>query len=97
MRLPYQAVSEAVILRDHTEGLRYKSETHKKLVDIADTFYNANIGAEYLKDDYKKLYDEYGAEYFSKVLKDASALDSQVTGFGEVQELLNEYEALLDD
>lgn len=93
----YRLVSEAVILRDHTEGLKYKDETHKKLVDIADAFYNANIGAEYLKDDYKKLYNEYGADYFSKVMKDASALDSQVTGFGDVQDLLNEYEALLND
>ncbi len=86
-KFKYQVVSMAVILRDIVKP-KYINEEHKDLVDIADMFYNANLGPEYLKDEYKGLYERYGKEFFDLVLKDASAIDSQLTGSGTHEEEL---------
>lgn len=97
-KIDYRLISEAVILRDHTAGdLKYKNDEHRRLTDIADTLYNAGISADCLNDDYKALYNEYGEAYFSKILKDARAIDSQIYAPGDAQELFMEYEALLED
>ena len=90
-KFKYQVVSMAVILRDITEP-KYINEEHKSLVDIADFFYNANLGPEYLKPEAKELYDKYGKEFFDKVLEDAIAIDSQLTCTGtHEQELMLDY------
>ena len=95
--IKYQLVSEAVALRDYTTPT-YLNEEHKRLVDIADCLYNANIPISEWNDspeyDYKALYARYGDEYWNKVLKDISALDSQLTG-NNAGELAEEYEGLL--
>lgn len=80
--LPYQAISIPVILRDWDDFAdnEYYSPTHKKLVDIGDTLYNDGIGmAEYLKPEFKKLYDEYGEAFWKQVVEDAAAIDSQMS------------------
>ena len=93
--IPYQLVSMAAILRDYTDP-KYISDEHYKLTSIADYFYNACFGdydndAKNLLPEYKAVYDEYGAEFFEKVLDDMYALDSQVTGARKEQELLDDY------
>lgn len=80
--LPYQAISIPVILRDWDDFAdnEYYSPTHKKLVDIGDTLYNDGMNmAEYLKPEYKKLYEEYGETFWKQVIKDAAAIDSQMS------------------
>lgn len=87
----YEVVSMAVILRDITDP-KYINEEHKKLVDIADTLYNANIGVEYFKEDYKELYNKYNKDNFwQNVLQDAGAIDTQLQGHeNELIEAYNE-------
>ena len=97
-KINYQAVSMAVIIRDIADlkPWHYLNDEHKDLVDIADFLYNANLGAEYLKPEAKALYDEYGKDYFREVLKDAAAIDSQLTGDGmHEQELLLDYQDVI--
>ena len=89
-KIPYQLVSMAVNLRDYTDP-EYKNDEHEKLVDIADSLYNAGIRPESFYDEYKQLYDRYGKEYFDKILKDAQAIDSQLTDDDKVNELYVEY------
>ena len=87
----YQVVSMAVILRDIINP-KYVNEDHKMLVDIADFFYNNNLGPEYLKPEAKEVYEQYGKKFFDLVLEDASAIDSQLTGSGaHEQELILDY------
>lgn len=92
-------VSEGAILRDWG-SVEYLNEEHKRLVDIADTLYNANIPVENWNDNpeynYKALYKRYGKEYFDRVIKDMVALDSQVDSTSKAQELAEEYEYLLE-
>lgn len=92
--IDYTAVSMAVILRDITTP-KYINNEHEKLTDIADAFYNADLTAEYLKPDYKELYDRYGKEYWQKVIKDACAIDSQLQGHEE--ELLADYNDIINN
>lgn len=81
MKLPYQAVSVATMLRDFTE-VDYINDEHKRLCDIADSLYNLPIPVDKWEDNpefnYKALYHEYGEEYWQKVLQDMSAIDSQI-------------------
>lgn len=81
MKLPYQAVSVATMLRDFTE-VEYINDEHKRLCDCADSVYNAGIPREMWNDnpdyDYKGLYDRYGKEFWDKVFKDMGAIDSQL-------------------
>lgn len=86
----YMLVSEGAILRDYITP-EYINEEHKSLVDIADFFYNANLGAEYLKPEAKELYNRYGKEFWEIVLKDMSAIDSQMTGDREKADLILDY------
>lgn len=90
-KFKYQVVSMAVIVRDLTAP-QYINQEHKDLVDIADMFYNANLGPEFLKEEYKPLYEKYGKEFWNTVIEDASAIDSQLTGSGtHEQELILDY------
>lgn len=89
----YTAVSMGAILRDYTEP-KYIDDKHKSLVDIADSLYNTGLGAEYLLPEYKKLYDEYGKEFWSLVLKDMSAIDSQITE-SNIKYLIDDYNEML--
>lgn len=97
--IEYQLVSEGAILRDYIEP-EYVSEEHKRLVDIADSLYNMNIPVSEWGDnpeyDYKKLYAEQGEEYWALVLKDMSAIDSQLTSEYHRDELIGEYEYQLE-
>ena len=97
--IKYQLVSEGAILRDYID-VEYLSDEHKRLVDIADSLYNINIPVEQWGDnpefDYKKLYKEYGEEYWKLVLKDMSAIDSQLTSEYHRDELIGEYEYQLE-
>lgn len=81
MRIPYDAVSVATMLRDYTE-VDYVSDEHKRLCDIADSLYNLPIPVDKWEDNpeynYKALYYEYGEEYWQKVLQDMGAIDSQL-------------------
>jgi len=75
-----ETVSTAVILRDDLDDIGYINTEHKALVDIADTLYNADIGPEYLKGEYKKLHDQMSAKFWTLVIKDAGAIDDQIGG-----------------
>ena len=92
-QLPYQAISIPVILRDWTtlnDG-DYFSRKHQKLVDIGDTLYNDGMEmAEYLKPEYKELYEEFGEAFWKQVVEDAAAIDSQMSR-EKVEELDQEY------
>lgn len=92
--IEYQAVSMAVILRDYTENLPYINDEHKRLTDIADTLYNANIPVENWNNNpefnYKELYNRYGKEFWDLVLKDVGAIDSQVNQYN-IEDLKLDY------
>lgn len=90
--IDYTAVSMAVILRDMITP-KYMNDEHQKLTDIADALYNAGLTAEYLKPEYKDLYDRYGLEFWQKVIDDAAAIDSQLDG--HEQELIDDYNDMI--
>lgn len=93
MAISYQLVSEGAILRDYIEP-EYINDEHKRLVDIADSLYNLNIPVEEWGDnpeyDYKKLYREYGDEFWKLVIKDMGAIDSQMSDYHR-DELIEDY------
>ena len=97
--IPYQLVSMAAILRDwlSEEDLKYKNKEHEYLTGIADYFYNVGEDPERLLPEYKKLYDEYGPDYFAKVIRDMEALDGQLTNDNKAQELVEDYFDRLDN
>lgn len=90
--MKYQLVSVGAVLRDYTEP-KYINEEHKKLVDIADSFWQAGITAEQLKPEYKRLYDNYPPEWWKLVFKDMGAIESQISG--HEQELIDDYNTML--
>lgn len=94
MRIPYDAVSVATMLRDYVAP-EYVSDEHKRLCDCADCLYNANIPRKDWQDNpdynYKALYDEYGEEYWQKVLQDMSAIDSQLDTYN-ADDLIDDYQ-----
>lgn len=98
MKIPYQLVSMAAILRDwlSEDDLKYKDQEHEYLTGIADYLYNVSGSPDELLPEYKKLYDEYGPDYFAKVIRDMEALDGQVTGDRKAQELIDDYFDRLD-
>lgn len=92
-KIPYELVSTLTVLRDYADvDDAYVSDEHKKLVDIADSIYNADIDPESMYDEYKSLYKKYGKSYFDKVLKDIRAIDSQISS-SNVRDLADEYES----
>lgn len=96
--IPYQLVSMAAILRDwlSEDDLKYKDQEHEYLTGIADYLYNVGGSPDELLPEYKELYDEYGPDYFAKVIRDMEALDGQVTGDRKAQELIDDYFDRLD-
>ena len=89
--IPYQLVSMAAILRDYGDP-EYISDIHEKLVDIADSIYNVGDDViDRLKDEYKKLYDQCGADYFDKIIEDMESLDGQLTSDDKIDELIEDY------
>jgi hypothetical protein len=95
-KVGYMLVSEACILRDYITP-DYVSDEHKMLTDIADAFYNANITSDYLLPDAKEMYDRYGKEFFSKVLEDMGAIDDQLVGDRQLEDLKLDYQDLVAD
>ena len=93
MKIPYQLVSMAVILRDYVdeEVLKYQNKEHELLTDIADGIYNVYTDPESMKDEYRDLYHKYGEDYFNLVIDDAHAIDSQCTSDDKVYELAEDY------
>lgn len=96
----YTAVSMGAILRDYTEP-KYLNEKHEKMCDIADTLYNnGQCMVELFKPEYKELYNEYGREFWAKVLQDMEGIDSQATEnnikylIEDYNDMLVEYEAI---
>lgn len=93
MKLPYQAVSVATMLRDYVAP-EYVSDEHKRLCDVADSLYHLSIPVDEWNDNpeynYKALYYEYGKEYWRKVLQDMSAIDSQLDTYN-VDDLEDDY------
>ena len=94
MRYKVEPVSTAIILRDYALVPCIDAE-HKMLVDIGDFLYNNQLGAEYLTPEARKVYDNYGKDYFDKVLKDASALDSQMGDYRSTEDLVADYNDFL--
>ena len=92
-KIPYDLVSMLVALRDYADvSDAYVNDEHGKLVDIADSLYN--VGEEVvktMKPEFRKVYDKYGKDYFDMVLKDTSAIDSQLT-HNNVNDLIADYE-----
>ena len=75
-------VAMSAMLRDYADAgkdYEYISDKHKKMADIADTFYNANLGPEYLKPEYKKIYDEFGKDFWNGVTKEMGRIDDIVS------------------
>lgn len=89
----YTAVSMGAILRDYIEP-KYLNDKHKDLCDIADCLYNTGLGTEYLLPEYKKLYDEYGKEFWDLVLRDMAGIDSQITE-SNIKYLIEDYDEML--
>lgn len=98
--ISYQLVSMGAILRDYISP-KYINEEHEKLCDIADSLYNINIPVEEWRDnpeyDYKGLYKKYSAEFWELVLKDMSAIDSQLVGDRQRDELIEDYEYMVKE
>lgn len=94
--IDYTWVSMGAMLRDWYD-VKYANKEHQMLCDMADYFYGATISRDPEKEsvnllpEYKALYDQYGAEYFDKVLDDMSAIDSQVTDDRKARELAEDY------
>ena len=90
----YTAVSMGAILRDYTEP-KYLNDKHRMMCDIADCIYNnGQCMVELLKPEYKKLYDEYGEEFWKMVLKDMAGIDSQITE-SNIKYLIEDYDEML--
>lgn len=90
----YTAVSMGAILRDYTEP-KYLNDKHRMMCDIADCLYNnGQCMVELLRPKYKELYDEYGREFWAKVLQDMGALDSQITE-SNIKYLIDDYDEML--
>ena len=91
-KLPYDLVSMLVVLRDYVDtSSAYVSDEHNKLVDIADSMYNAGLNIDEMRPEYKSVYEKYGRKFFDTVLKDASAIDSQLTR-NNLNDLIADYE-----
>lgn len=93
MKVPYQLVSMATILRDYLapEDQSYRDDEHEKLSDIADSLYADVATPDQFKGEYQVLYKKYGPEYFAKVLEDMEAIDGQLTTDAKVDELYADY------
>ena len=89
--IPYELVSMAAIIRDFDSTVSYFDDEHEKLTDIADNFYNVGADPDRLLPEYRELYNQYGPDYFAKVTKDMSALDSQVYSPAKEDELSTDY------
>ena len=85
-------VSKGTMLRDHIDmDGQYVSDEHKMLCDIADSLYNADIGPEHFKAEYKELYEKYGKEYFDKVVEEMGSIDSATDTTEQASKLLESY------
>ena len=93
MKIPYQLVSMAAMLRDYIDqdDQVYLDTEHEKLTDIADSLYADVVTPDQFKDEYQVLYKQYGPDYFAKVLEDMEAIDSQLTTDDKVNELWDDY------
>lgn len=90
----YTAVSMGAILRDYIKP-KYIDKKHEMMCDIADTLYNnGQCMVELLKPEYKKLYDEYGKEFWDLVLRDMAGIDSQITE-SNIKYLIEDYDEML--
>lgn len=88
-------VSQGTMLRDHIDMQgEYVSDEHEKLCDIADSLYNAGIGPEQFKAEYKELYEKYGKEYFDEVIEKMGSIDDSTRTTAEASKLLEEYQKL---
>lgn len=100
MKIPYQLVSMAAMLRDFfaLNSDDYLNEEHQMLTDIADYLYNSADGAfsdhpeDNLLPKFKVIFDNYGADYFKQVTDDMYAIDSQVTSTAKEDELYEDYQ-----
>ena len=89
-----ELISEAVNLRDHINDLKYIDDTHKHITDIADFFYNHNLGPEYLYKNAYMLYRMIKSErpdFWTYVERDAYTIDQQID-MGSVQDLWDDYD-----
>lgn len=93
MKIPYQLVSMAAMLRDYIDqdDQVYLNREHEKLTDIADSLYADVVTPDQFKDEYQTLYKQYGPDYFAKVLEDMEAIDGQLTTDDKVDELWYDY------
>lgn len=100
MKIPYQLVSMAAMLRDFfaLNADDYLNKEHQMLADIADYLYNSADGAfsdhpeDNLLPEFKVIFDNYGADYFKQVTDDMYAIDSQVTSMAKEDELYEDYQ-----
>lgn len=97
--IPYDLVSMLVVLRDWVDisDDNYINSEHKALVDMSDAFYNMPLSivsmdnlAEQMEPANQEIYNKYGKSYFYNVLKDASAIDSQISR-SNVNDLIADY------
>ena len=99
-KIPYDLVSELVILRDYADTSdAYLNEEHKLLVDLADGLYNNGWIDEIvskMKSTYPDIFDKYGDDYFELILDDCRAIDSQIRP-NNVQDLIDEYLAKAEE
>ena len=93
MKINYTLVSMAAMLRDYGDPV-YINETHEKLTNLADGLYHAGFTieeyAQFLKDEYKPIFNEYGKDYFEKVIEDMAAIDTQLT-HSNLDEFITDY------
>ena len=68
----------AAMLRDVADAGKdydYVNKEHQMMADVADTLYNANIGPENFKPEYKAIYDKYGKAFWSDTIKEMGRID----------------------
>ena len=76
--------------RNKGTEVNYNDQEHNMLCDIADWMWNADITHDYLKPEYKELYDRYGKEFWDMVFRDIKAIESQITDYNW-RDLLEDY------
>jgi len=96
-------VAMAAILRDYAtpgEDYEYYNEKHKKMADMADFLYNTNLSLpaklEAMKPEEKKLYNEFGADFWSGVKKEMTRIDASILGAKNTSSYLNQYNEMIE-
>ena len=91
MKIPYQLVSTAAILKDYME-VPYINSEHEDLANIAEYLYNADDNILSLDTpEFEGVVADYGMDYFIDVINDMLLIDSSLQSREQLIDLIDEY------